>query len=72
MRKAMSFSDRQILIQHMAVVRNLTVELGSYEKEPSPLLQRCEEMQHAVDLLAGELIGDASYFILKEHPPVRA
>ena len=71
MRKTMSFSDRQIFIQHMAIVRNLSVELASLEPTASPLLERCGELQHAIDAMAGELIGDASYFQVKDYP-VRA
>jgi hypothetical protein len=71
-RTAMSFSDRQIFVQHLATVRNLSVEYASYERTDSPLFLRCQELQHAIDFVAGELIGDASYFIVKEYPPARA
>ena len=72
MRKAMSFGDRQIFVQHMAIVRNLSVECERYEPTDSPLLHRCRELQAAIDAVAGELIGDATYFQVKDYPPVRA
>jgi ribosomal protein L17 len=68
MRKTMSFSDRQIFIQHLAIVRNLSVELASYEPIDSPLLQRCRELQSVIDAMAGEMIGDAGYFQVKDYP----
>ena len=68
MRKAMSFSDRQIFVQNLATSRNLAVECTSYEPTGSLLLYRCLELQKAIDAVAGELIGDSAYFPVKDYP----
>ena len=62
MPRPMSFSDRQHFIQSLAVCRNLSIVCESGEHHDSELRKRCEELIASVDGLAGELVGDASYF----------
>jgi hypothetical protein len=62
MSRPMSFSDRQHFIQSMAVCRNLTITCGQGEHRDSALRARCENLISAIDGIAGELVGDTSYF----------
>lgn len=62
MPRPMSFSDRQHFVQSLAVCRNLTIACESGEPRDSPLRKRCEELVFAIDGVAGELVGDSSYF----------
>ena len=67
MSRPMSFSDRQIFIQTLAACRNLSVECEKGERDGS-LRDRCEELQHAIDKVAGELVGDEAYFHVQDYP----
>lgn len=60
--RPMSFSDRQQFVQALAVCRNLSVACGRGEYREALLRTRCEELIRAIDGVAGELVGDASYF----------
>lgn len=68
MPRPMSFSDRQHFIQSLAECRNLSVACGQGEYRESLLRTRCEELIKAIDHVAGELVGDASYLRIKELP----
>ncbi len=60
--RPMSFSDRQQFIQSLAVCRNLSIACERGECHDSELRKRCEELIAAIDNVASELVGDASYF----------
>ena len=62
MTRPMSFSDRQQFVQALAVCRNLAVACGRGEHRESLLQTRCLELVKSIDGVAGELVGDASYF----------
>lgn len=60
--RPMSFSDRQQFVQALAVCRNLAVACGQGEQRESLLRTRCQELIKSIDGIAGELVGDSSYF----------
>ncbi len=62
MTRPMSFSDRQHFIQCLAACRNLSIGCGQGEHRDSALQMRCKELIDAIDGVAGELVGDTSYF----------
>jgi hypothetical protein len=62
----MSFSDRQLFVQSLAVARNLSVECERGEHHESELRKACENLNLAIDGVVGELVGDASYLQIKD------
>lgn len=69
MSRPMSFSDRQHFIQSLAICRNLAIACGQGEHRDAPLRARCEGLVSAIDGVAGELVGDASYFKVVDVQP---
>jgi hypothetical protein len=66
MARPMSFSDRQQFVQALAVCRNLAVACGQGEYRESLILSRCHDLIKSIDGVAGELVGDSSYFQIVE------
>ncbi len=69
MTRPMSFSDRQHFIQTLAVCRNLAITCGQGEHRDSALQYRCKELIDSIDDVAGELVGDSSYFKIVDVNP---
>jgi hypothetical protein len=67
MNRPFSFSDRQHFVQCLAVTRNLSIACGGGEPPDSDLRKRCDMLVSAVDVLMGELVGDAAYFHVHEN-----
>ena len=68
MQRPMSFSDRQLFVQELAIVRNLSFACIDGEREDSALGGRCQELVAAIDNLMGELVGDMAYFHVEDFP----
>ena len=66
--RPMSFSDRQFFIQCLAETRNLSAACAAGEQDGSDLQTRRDALNLAIDGLMGELVGDASYLRIKDHP----
>jgi len=68
LRRAFSYSERHELLRALGEARNLALQCAQSESNMSELRNKCESLCNAVDELATELTGDASYFHLKMAP----
>jgi hypothetical protein len=58
----MSFSDRQLFVQELAV----TIACGIGEERDSPLKEHCRKLILAIDDVSREIVGDPYYPNLRD------